>query len=1089
MFLADKQLNLGRNGSSLLVLGSFVALVLVVGVLYWTGIVGWIIGLVRVVIQTTVRTGFWLWRQLFSWAPWPVMLGLVLGLLVTGWALGQNHPLAAVGCGGALLFVGGTNCLAYIFIDVERYEVARGYKALHKPLAGQELARNLVQYGRRVGVPLLIVATLGALGGFALTNEGLYETIGSGWYTLGQHRAGQESAAPDYWDFLAYTLINLFRVADLLNLADSYNYVHVTYVHQARWPASTLLAGFRTFFTLVLLEQIFASVRRWRLLAETITDFWSPHPPIHERARSALPQHGPGAVQPLLASLRAIPVLTAEQRAYIPRIIADIGPATIPILVEHLADPHEHVRAIAVAALGDLRARDAVLAMSRLAEDPSDAVRLALVEALGLFGGTAARAIKQRRALERALHSRRRWPWLRFHRPRPAPSGRRHNPLALAITTLRGALADRAAAVRTQAARSLGQIGPAAASVTPDLVKLLHVPDEAVRCQAAEALGQIGGAATETLPALVELLADPSPLIQTSAATALGAMKKEAADAVPALVPLVQSHDETVRAAAAQAISQIGNLEGDTLATLLGGLSSHDNLVRAQTAEVLGEIGAPAAEAAPALAEALSDSNDRVRAKAAAALGAMGESASDAVPHLVRALSDKDNWVSALAAEALGEIGEPAAGAIPALVRSLRHLNPAVRSNAARALGKMGAAAQSAVPALERAAQDADDEVRLQAIAALGDIGSLTETAGRLVLAALQDSNPKVRAAAVEALGKRTELQQDAGGVLVGALGDPNDQVKLAAIKALSAVAGEVAGAIAGLSAMLQDDNVEVQAQAALALGRRGADAVAAGPALLQAAQTSEAEVREQALRALALIQPPEAMAAFLAGLKDAQPEIRKVASAGLVKLAEIPDEQLPYLIEVLHDPEIQVRANAAHLLAQQEILPASAIPALIECTAELDDGLRLHAALALRSAPAHQATPAFEHLLADTNPRLRLIAAGVLLEADATHAQAGAILEAALADPLPRMRRAAIDLIEALDARGTAFLELLRRQAQGEVEPELADRLDQLIERLEQIPIPEPRPERSLADLLPLSLPFSRQPAVPEAPVTVPPP
>ena len=65
-----------------------------------------------------------------------------------------------------------------MFIDLERYEVDRGYKAVHNPLKGQELASNLIQYGHRVGVPLLMAAAVAAIGGFAMLNEGLYHTIG-----------------------------------------------------------------------------------------------------------------------------------------------------------------------------------------------------------------------------------------------------------------------------------------------------------------------------------------------------------------------------------------------------------------------------------------------------------------------------------------------------------------------------------------------------------------------------------------------------------------------------------------------------------------------------------------------------------------------------------------------------------------------------------------------------------------------------------------------------------------------------------------------------------------------------------------------
>ena len=124
----------------------------------------------------------------------------------------------------------------------------------------------------------------------------------------------------------------------------------------AAWPAKSLLAGFKLFFTMVLLHQIFASLRQGKLLAETITDFWSPHEPIHERARNALPTYGALAIGPLLGSLRLVPMLTKEQRDRLPLILETIGPSIIPALVRDLRDPHAHVRAIVAAALGRLHA-------------------------------------------------------------------------------------------------------------------------------------------------------------------------------------------------------------------------------------------------------------------------------------------------------------------------------------------------------------------------------------------------------------------------------------------------------------------------------------------------------------------------------------------------------------------------------------------------------------------------------------------------------------------------------------------------------------------------------------------------------------
>src|SRR5262245_36655248 len=112
------------------------------------------------------------------------------------------------------MLMGATTCLAYMFIDLERYEVARGHKAVHNPLKGQDLAIHLPRYGHRVQVPLLVVASIGLIGGFALLNQGLYESIGRSWY-----RVSDEKGEPVYIDFLAYALINLLNIVDVLDVA------------------------------------------------------------------------------------------------------------------------------------------------------------------------------------------------------------------------------------------------------------------------------------------------------------------------------------------------------------------------------------------------------------------------------------------------------------------------------------------------------------------------------------------------------------------------------------------------------------------------------------------------------------------------------------------------------------------------------------------------------------------------------------------------------------------------------------------------------------------------------------------------------
>ena len=332
----------------------------------------------------------------------------------------------------------------------------------------------------------MIAAAIALIGGFAFLNQGLYESFGQHWYAL-----ADQNRQPIYADFLAFSLTKILGLIDVLDLAKSHHILGAAFIRPAAWPTSALLAGFKVFFSFVLLHQLFASLRQGKLLAETITDFWSPHEPIHDRACSALPIYGPLAIGPLLGSLRLVKSLTKEQRDQLPLILETIGPSIIPALVRHLGDANEDVRSIAAAALGYLHAVETIPSLAALVQDPSDAVRQSVVVALGTLGGTTTGSGGKRRPL---------WPWSagptrcagRSAGENAPLALTHHDPIVMAVATLETALSDSCAAVRSQAALALGRIGHAAVSVAPTLVALLQQDDETVRCQAASALGEPG---------------------------------------------------------------------------------------------------------------------------------------------------------------------------------------------------------------------------------------------------------------------------------------------------------------------------------------------------------------------------------------------------------------------------------------------------------------------------------------------------------------------------------------------------------------------------------------------------------------------
>ena len=1018
--------------TSYLLLGMLVAAMLAAGVLFQLGLIGWLLRCFGYVVRTSIRGGFRTWEYLLGWASWGQFLAIVCVFLLAGCLAGGWYPALRMLCSAALMIMGSSACLAYMFIDLERNEVERGYKSIHNPLKGQILAENLKHYGKQVRIPLLIAATVAMIGGFALLNQGLYETVGTGWY-----KVAEESRQPNYADFLAFSIMRVLGLMDILDLAKSHHILGAESVRPAAWPAATLSTAFKLFFTAVLLHQIFASLRQGKMLAETIADFWSPHEPIHDRARNALPVYGVVAIRPLLRSLHSVASLTKEQRDQLPLILETIGPSIIPALVRHLHDPHEHVRAISASALGRLHAMDSLHSLVALFQDPSAIVRQSVVEAIGRLGKQLAGGKRNVGGFRNRSGSTgrgfRRWRW---RRSAALSTTTPVEPIELAVTTLELALEDDSTTVRIEAIAALGQIGPAAATVAPKLIALSKVGDESLRCQVARSLGEVGGDVEATVAALVDLLNDANPEVKAIAARALGALKTLAAPAVHAIAPLLQDREESVRTAAAEAIAQVGPLDQAATETLVEGLASQDTVVRAQTAQALGTIGAAAEEAAPALVEAMGDENDRVRAEAVEALGKIGEgAAAAAVPGLMQALDDEDDTVSALAAEALGEMGDSADQAIPALISSLSHLNPQVRLNAAQSLGNLGSAAAGVRQALEIAARDEDGGVRSQAILALGEIGGPTPSSMQSVLSGLAHVDPLVRAAAVTSLGRWGEASEAVLSGLVSLLDDPNDQVKVEVTRVLPKMAGATPEVIDGLCRhLLEDDSVLVQAHAALALGKLGSAAVKAGVPLLHAAKTGEVSVREQAMRAIAMIQPPEATEAFTVGIKDASTDVRVLASAGWMNAETVPAEAVPALIDGLRDPEVRVRANAANAMARLITIPVEAISLLIDCASDPNDALRRNAAMALKQAPPEAVAEIMEHLTADPNLHVRLTAASSLLSREANDANAGAVLVEALAQPASRVRDKALDVFDTVGTDGALIIEALQKSDGAEV-------------------------------------------------------
>ena len=82
-----------------------------------------------------------------------------------------------------------------------------------------------------------------------------------------------------------------------------------------------------------------------------------------------------------------------------------------------------------------------------------------------------------------------------------------------------------------------------------------------------------------------------------------------------------------------------------------------------------------------------------------------------------------------------------------------------------------------------------------------------------------------------------------------------------------------------------------------------------------------------------------------------------------------------------------------------------------------------MNAAMALTLAPADMVAEVMQRLVADPNSRVRLIAAGSLLSTESSNSSASAVVVEAMEDPAPRVRAAALEVVESLGVSGAAHV------------------------------------------------------------------
>jgi HEAT repeat protein len=368
---------------------------------------------------------------------------------------------------------------------------------------------------------------------------------------------------------------------------------------------------------------------------------------------------------------------------------------------------------------------------------------------------------------------------------------------------------------------------------------------------------------------------------------------------------------------------------------------------------------------------------------AVVALGELKAKAAPAVPELIKLFHDKDEFLRLQVALALGKIGAPA---VAPLTKAVADKDAGVRFYAVWALAFIGPDATSATAAVLKALDDESADVRRKAAYALGRIDPDPEQVAGPLAKALADKSEDVRHTAAGALAK---LGAPGAEALLKTLKSNDSAIRNLAIKTLGEIGPDAKVALPELKALLLDPDKGSAGVAADALAGLGEPAL---PALVEAAKADSAEVRTLAVQALVKVGVP-AVPHLVDLLGAKHVDVRRVAAAQL-GFMQVQDKSLVIALGfALKDTDHQVKLNALNSLRNMGSSAKLAEKYVIEVLIDPDPQIRQNAFYTLEKLGVDP-RPGLKKALSHKDPVVRIATASLMLDMN---------LEPDLAEPILR--------------------------------------------------------------------------------------
>lgn len=703
---------------------------------------------------------------------------------------------------------------------------------------------------------------------------------------------------------------------------------------------------------------------------------------------------------PQLLELLRSPDATVRARAA-DQLAPLMDPRAVEPLTAAMKDKSVEVRTAAARAYSEYREKAPIQPLLDLLKDPEDGVRNEVMRGL----------------------------WMRVHPENATPA---------IIEQMYAMAKDPSQQVRYWAVGIIGRFP--GDRTTQFLLTMLRGADTGMRVNAAFMLGQQAhpNADPAIVDALIVALKDKEPGVRQNAANALAGYRPERA-LEPLLAVIYNEENDPVLMTALDALGQLKDPK--VLQALLDAANEFDGGPRLAALRNLGNMRDP--RATDALVAALQNNNRDVQQTAALALGRQKDPR--AIILLVEMLNGKDDSRAYQALDTLGNFGT---AAYPVIVNALKDPRPNIKSSAESRLRSKRDTVL--IPLYLPLLKEKDANLRRTVLNLLVQFHEPRVLDALISL--LDDPDPGISAQAINLLSYLFPTTDPrVVPPLLKRLEGGDKDTRAAAARALGWTKN--ARAVPALVAALNDANEEVALSAANALARIGNDAM---PALLTAAKSTSARVRLGAISALWQNSDPHAQAAIATALKDADGGVRARAVAG-TRWQQDPNAAKK-LLALLIDPDPRVRVIAAR---ESYFLGEPAISPLAHAATDADNEVRIAAIGALGGITHPRALEELLPFATSKDQALRIAAIEsisrqvtryhdprglkVLREAllgnDAVVRTAvvnqlsslrGAgitLLQAALADPRPEVRKLALDNI--INNRDARFVPQLMKLAQ----------------------------------------------------------